>query len=170
MRRKVCQAFISNFIYVYQRDIRYILHMAIKKDRIEITDDIRAQLKNIREQTGRGPNALFQWLGDAPDGLNAAQVHSWMNGKTATVHKPYLDFVLQHWPQIPRKIPLTDEMRDHLRAEFERTGLGAERIMALMPETPDSLNPAIIRTWLYQDYPMVEESHWDAVMGAYQKI
>ena len=65
--------------------------------RIPITEEMRAQLWELRDQSGLGAKKLFERIKHRPDGLTPEMVCSWQSGQTRTAWKTHWDCVLKAW-------------------------------------------------------------------------
>tara|TARA_R110002110_G_scaffold67928_8_gene184408 strand:- start:2122 stop:2589 length:468 start_codon:yes stop_codon:yes gene_type:complete len=149
------------------------------KDRIEITEEIRAHLKAEQERTGAGIQRLFRGTNDVrPEGLKSSSiVHNWLNGTHKSARKDHVDWVVAAYRNFgtPKaqssRITITDELRDQLVAEFERTGLGAVKLMRHARDSaPSSLNPIKIQCWMDGRTKTANFKEWNFVMAFYAKF
>ncbi|PHR21617.1 MAG: hypothetical protein COA41_00455 [Sphingopyxis sp.] len=149
------------------------------QDRIEITDEIRAHLKAEHERTGAGIQRLFRGTNDLrPDGLTSSSiVHNWLSGSNKTARQDHLDWVIDAYKNFgtPKaqssRLIITDELREQLVAESQRTGLGAVSLMRhARISAPASLNPTKIHTWLAGTTKTANREEWDFVMRLYASI
>jgi len=64
-----------------------------------------------------------------------------------------------------RRIPITDEMRERLRAEVERTGTGAMRLLRGAKDKPPGLSASVVGTWLSGVAKQAVPAHFDYVLS-----
>lgn len=152
------------------------------RDRIEITDAMRATLKAEKERTGVAANKLLRGMrGVMPSGLTSSMITAWMLGRIRTAKSDHLEWVLDAYanyqpPQkpadkTPEKIRLTTERVAQLRMEVERTGLGAIDILRHAPKPlPKGLNHQKVQRWISGDTKTAIKAHWDLVMRLYARI
>ena len=93
-----------------------------------------------------------------------------MNGGAREANKEQLEFTLEHWPKMPRRIAITAELIAKLDAEQERTGLGATRLLRTMKAMPKGLNAVAVSNWKSGRADMAREDHIEAVLNAYTEI
>lgn len=137
---------------------------------IEISEDHRDQLKQAREQTGCGASAFLKWAKDVPSGLTGMTIEHWMQGRTKTADNALLMFVLTNWPEMPKKVPITDELVRMLRSEEARTGLVPKRLIATMDEVPDGLTALSVSMWMNKRVKQAWQEQVDAILKAYANI
>ncbi|NVD26788.1 hypothetical protein HUO14_02570 [Parasphingorhabdus flavimaris] len=149
------------------------------KDRIEITEEIRAHLKAEQERTGAGIQRLFRGTNDVrPEGLKSSSiVHNWLNGTHKSARKEHVDWVVAAYRNFgtPKaqssRITITDELREQLVAESQRTGLGAVSLMRhARLSAPASLNPTKIHTWLAGTTKTANREEWEFVLTLYTRL
>lgn len=140
------------------------------KNSIEITNDHRAELKLAREQTGCGASAFLRWAETVPNGLTGMTIEHWMQGRIKTANAELLEFALENWPKMPKKVPITDELVRILRSEEARTGLVPKRLLATMDEVPDGLTALNVSMWMNKRVKQAWHEQVDAVLKAYARI
>ncbi len=140
------------------------------KNSIEITNDHRAQLKSARDETGCGASAFLRWAEGVPDGLSGMTIEHWMQGRIKTANADLLAFVLDNWPNMPKKVPVTDELVEALKAEQSRTGLMPKRLLATMEIVPEGLSANGVSMWMGKRVKQAKQEHVDAVLKAYARI
>lgn len=143
---------------------------SLKSERISITPEIIERLDEIERETGYGPSAFMGWVEDAPVGLLAATITTWQQGRATTARVDHLTFVLERWPKMPPRVPVTQEWIDQIRAEQDRTGLNSHRILAVMGDNAAGLKASKISTWLSGRVKHAPKSHLDALLAAYHRI
>ena len=140
------------------------------KNSIEITNDHRAELKRARDETGCGASAFLRWAEGAPDSLSGMTIEHWMQGRIKTANAELLAFVLENWPKMPKKVPVTDKLVGALKAEQSRTGLMPKRLLATMDAVPEGLSANSVSMWMGKRVKQAKQEHVDAVLNAYARI
>ncbi len=116
-----------------------------KEDRIEITDEMRAHLRNEMERTGIGGVNLLKNT-EVPEGLNPPLIISW-GIAVQTAQKNLWSWVIEKYSQLPTvtaRIEFSEENCKLLNAEFDRTGITSVDLLKL-PNKPDTLTTAILQ-------------------------
>ena len=113
---------------------------------------------------------FLRWADEVPEGLTSMTINHWLAERVDQVNREYLAFVLEHWPQMPRRIAVTDELIERLKAEEKRTGLGPKRLLATMEQMPDGLTPGQISMWMTGRTKRAPENQINAVLTAYRAI
>lgn len=144
--------------------------MKIVQNGIEVTQHHIDQMMQARESTGYGASAFLRWAEDVPDGLSGMTIEHWMQGRIKTANAELLAFVLDHWPKMPKKVPVTDKLVKALRAEQSRTGLMPKRLLATMEIVPEGLSAHNVSMWLGKRVKQAKQEHVDAVLDAYARI
>ena len=104
-------------------------------------------LRNERERTSTGPQALLKGRDDIPEGLNAAMVTHWLGGRVKNVDKDHFAYVLKLWfaeltnPTVQIDAALLEKMRDGMQA----SGLTPEIIIRMSRELPSGLTAGKIK-------------------------
>ena len=126
------------------------------------------QLRHHAERTGVGAMKLLRGAKNKPAGLKSDMVIRWMTGKLREAAPDHVAYILARWAALPtnNRIPLTQDMREQLRAEFLRTGGGPVLLLKRATNTPHGLTSQIIQDWM-SDRPKpntASETHWRYVM------
>jgi len=142
--------------------------------RIDITPQIRAQLRCEHERAGVGPYTLLRRSVGVPEGLKGHAIAGWLSGQTATANSEYLDFVLDLWraqPSLPAKaeprVPIDAAVRGSLHAERNRTGVGTTLMFDGTKYRPDGLNAYMIRSWISGQTKTARRDHLEFVLKAW---
>ncbi len=144
--------------------------MRRSKNSIKITAAHIDALNAAKEETGCGAAMFLRWVDDAPKGLNSTTIYNWMIGKADTANKELLDFVLENWPKMPKRVEVTESLVAKLNAEQERTGIGATRLLKTMDAVPSGLKAITVSTWKSMRADKAREDHIEAVLKAYASI
>ncbi len=137
---------------------------------IKITQAHIDALRDAKTKTGCGAAMFLRWVQDAPRGLNSTTIYMWMEGRANEANKEQLEFTLEHWPKMPRRIAITTELVEKLNSEHDRTGLGPTRLLKTMRKVPSGLKAITISNWKSGRADMAREDHIDAVLSAYAEI
>ncbi|MEO1207190.1 MAG: hypothetical protein AAFV45_12755 [Pseudomonadota bacterium] len=140
-----------------------------KPQAVRITERYKSQLRREMERTGVGVHAMLKGTRNKmPEGLNAGIVRKWFNGGNATARQDHLTYVLDQWkalPDKPQEIPVTEAMREALRAEIERTGLSPKMMLSRTELSVPGvsaiyasslLNGTLLKTYRTQFQAMIE--------------
>lgn len=138
--------------------------------RRELTDKMIARLLALRGETGVGPLRLLKGRSDVPPGLDSAIIQSWLYGKTRSARAGHYEYVLSLWENQTPRLTLTDSDRDQLRAEQERTGVGAKGILAQMAPEIAKIKPVMISRWLSGELQSADATQWKALLAAYRAM
>lgn len=65
-----------------------------ERKRVSLTPEILSELRQHIERTGKGPVAVLRGAKDKPDGLKAAVVRTWFDGR-ATARQDHVDYMLK---------------------------------------------------------------------------
>lgn len=151
-----------------------------KRERVEITPDIRAKLNEEHIRTGQGGSALMHGKrGEYPQGLKSQMIDRWRAGTLATAKPEHLEWVLssyREWtPQPPKpeskKLTITPDLHKQLLAEVGRTGLGAIAILKHAPKPmPNGLNHQKVQRWITSRTQSANEEHFNFVLAVYRSF
>lgn len=109
-----------------------------------------AQLKEQRERTSLGPQALLKGRDDIPEGLNHAAVTHWLGGRVKSVEKAHLAYVLKLWFAAPTNssISIDDSLYEALSEGFRQSGLTPDMIIRWHKDRPPDLTLSKIKSIL----------------------
>ena len=138
--------------------------------RVPVTNDIRRKLQEQRERTGLGPSAFITAAGDRPKGLGHGSIAGWLSGTAKTARADHLEFVLRKWPTLPARIAITEDMRQALKAERDRTGVTPFNLLKDDAEAPDHLSYAAIPNWLSGATATALEHHLDYALSKWRSL
>ena len=141
-----------------------------KPQRVPVTDDVRHRLQEQRERTGLGPSAFLTVAGDRPNGLGEAAIAGWLSGAAKTARADHLAFVLRIWPTLPARVVITEDMREALKAERDRTGVTPPKLLKDDAEAPDQLSCAAIANWLSGSTATALEHHLDYAISKWRSL
>ncbi|WP_370173005.1 MULTISPECIES: hypothetical protein [Hyphomonas] len=120
-------------------------------------------LRNERERTSIGPQALLKGRDDMPEGLNAAMVTHWLGGRVKSVEKDHFAYVLKLWfaeptnPTVQIDAALLDELRDSMKA----SGLTPEIIIRMSRDLPSGLTAGKMKSILSGTTRSARSDHID---------
>lgn len=150
---------------------------------VPVTRDIVTALRKHHRRTGIAPLALLKKQNDVPKGLSASEVTSWINSKGAdrTARKSHLDYVLKCWSSAAdkkirrrkkeKRIVLTDDIIDELRAEILRTGIGgAQLLRGRRTELPLGLNRQTISNWTLGKVGTIRVDYLDYALKLWKSL
>jgi hypothetical protein len=107
---------------------------------------------------------------NVPDGLSGPTVHGWLSGDIKTARRDYLDFVLETWRSVSRKVPITGDIRHTLLAEKSRTGCGADQLFNAMKNKPKGLSAGAVGNWFTGATKNARADHLRCVINAYAQL
>lgn len=163
-------------------------------ERLEpITDALRAKLRAERDRTGITAIKLLKASRDRPEGLDARSVNRWIGGLIRSAPESHIAYVLARWAELPDHpvrsahdggrrgrlgrrhaktgemwIEVTDEMRNRLRRELERTGSIVSRLLDGQDNLPHGLNRRVVNGWLYGEIGKADAARWRFVIALLQ--
>ena len=139
----------------------------VPSNRIPISDDYTRLFGRYKDK-GILPGQIFEDATDVPEGLSASMVSSWLFGGIKTAEKEYLDYVLcrcKALEQLPRRrINITEKMRQDLKDQSERTGIGPSILLDQASECPEGLSATMISGWVHSYTQTVNKEHFDFVL------
>ena len=152
-----------------------------KSKRVTVTQKQQHQLLAEKKRTGVGVLKLLRGTRkERPEGITVSMIEGWMSGEVSTAFPEHLNWVFKRYqnyqpkPKIKQKsdrIPISEDMRQHLISEKTRTGLGVVNIMRHLPSPlPEGLTKNIIQSWELGAAKSAKEKHWDAVVNTYAKL
>lgn len=148
-----------------------------QKERIPLTDYLRAQLKAEMVRTNVGFTHIIKSMGDtAPEGLTVDVIRKWDKADVLTVDSNHWEKVIAAYKILPsveivEKAKFTDAHHILLTTEMTRTGKGAKAILALMGDTvPEGLTKRIIENWRNGDTATFKPEYWNAIIAAYKSL
>lgn len=146
---------------------------AIFEGYVELTDDIRSQLKAEAKRTGLGTVLLLRQAENVPEGLTYLVAQSWITGDVMSAREYYLNFVIRAWAEQPDSewIEITDEMREHMRSEAQRTGKAPSALFrGLRPSEIDGLNASIVKNWMSGGTTRAQKPKLDFVLERWRSL
>ena len=98
-----------------------------------------------------------------------------LSGRVKTLRNDQLEFVQKRWAELPNwedvYEPLTKPMRQNLRAEKTRTGIGEYKLLKGRNDAPDDLKYSDITKWLYsRDVKNVIKNHYGWSLEAWKQL
>jgi hypothetical protein len=154
---------------------------------VPITESTRQRLLAEKKRTGLGSLALLRRDPDAPDGLTPAMLDTWLRGSVDRARRSHLEYILRRWKELPDgasvakssahnirskcpRIVITEEMRQTLIRERERTGATIRFRVRRDPNLPSGLTPALISNWLNGRIRSARPDHWEFVMSWWRSL
>ncbi|MGR9088245.1 MAG: hypothetical protein ACU841_14400, partial [Gammaproteobacteria bacterium] len=143
------------------------------KPRIKITHEMLELLRAETDRTGVGGSVLLNNAKDKPEGLTPSVIAAWKSeGKTRAAILEQWDWVIEAYSNLPDakpKIKVTDDMRNNLIREIERTQVKGTLILK---ETgaPDDLKNGTIAKWYKGTAKKAYLDHWNWVIDTYKKL
>lgn len=141
-----------------------------RPQRVPVTESIRRRLQEQKERTCLGPSAFITAAGDRPRGLGHGSIAGWLSGTAKTARADHLAFVLRTWPTLPARVAITEDMRQALKAERDRTGVTPFNLLKDDAEAPDQLSYAAIPNWLSGSTATALEHHLDYVLSKWRSL
>lgn len=121
------------------------------------------KLKQLRNDTGVGPNRLLAGRKDIPAGLRSDIIRTWLNGAAKSARADHLEYVLALWEGADPCIPLSEDMRADLKREMERTGYKGKSLLNALAPVPEGLRPLDLNLWITGRVDKVRRSHLDFI-------
>lgn len=140
--------------------------------RVSLTDEIIEGLWAQRRRSDVGADPLLAGRDNVPDGLRADHVTKWMTGRVKTAPRAHLHFVQQAWESLPDdpRVDITEAMRDALKVEIQRSGVGTVKLFREFGPLPDELSPHSVHAWTNGATKSVKARHFDCVLERYRTI
>ncbi|GAB5469823.1 MAG: hypothetical protein Kilf2KO_28530 [Rhodospirillales bacterium] len=140
--------------------------------RVSLSDEIIEGLTAQRRRTDVGAGPLLAGRDDVPDGLRADHVTKWMTRIVGTAPRAHLLFVQKAWESLPDdpRVDITEAMRDTLKAETQRSGVGTVRLVKEFGPLPDGLSAHSVHGWINGAIKSVKQRHFEHVLGLYKTI
>lgn len=146
---------------------------------LEVTDDMRSQIRQEMQRTGIGSTLIFQYANNPPENFSTHDLETLLNGGIKRVEEGHWNWLIVEWkkhPNVSKKLKLSDKqqfgeetrtLRGHLVFEVKRTGLGAKSILDIIDTPPEGLTIGIINHWLKKKAwsKTVRKDHYDAVLN-----
>ena len=153
----------------------------VKTNRVPITGNIIDRIQSEKARTGVGIQKLFRGTNATrPKGLTSSSiVHNWLNGTSKTaedahiewVFKAYRDFGTSQQQGKSAKVKIDDELHQELMSEYEKTQIGAVRILRhALGNLPEGLNHQKVQSWIDRSSKSAKIEHWKFVMRLYAAI
>ena len=79
--------------------------MKIRRTEINLEPHMIETLRDERERTSLGPQALLKGRDDIPEGLNPAMITHWLGGRIKSVEKEHFAYALKLWFAEPGRTP-----------------------------------------------------------------
>lgn len=97
---------------------------------VRLTPKHRKELKQKLKDTGASPRKLFSERDDMPEGFNWKHVHNMLSSSNKKLTKDNYAYLIKVFDEHQGKgyIELTDEIREKIKDEIERTGLSILRL------------------------------------------
>ena len=137
---------------------------------VDIAPSIRKELIALQKSTGIGPHALLSRCNNIPSGLYGAMIKSWQDGKTKSARRKQLDFVLERWRKMTKRVPITNEIRTQFNTDRRRTGIGAVNLFRLLKNPPEGLSAAMIGSWFNGTVREAREDYLNFVLVAWAAL
>lgn len=111
---------------------------------------------------------------DRPDGLSAAVISGWLSGRTSRAREDHLNWVLTRCATMAvstgRRVPVTEEHRNALKAEAARTGLGQTDLLRIAGNVPDGLTAGMISQWVSGNVATARKDHLEWVLTRWRAL
>lgn len=152
-----------------------------KSGRVIITQEQRFHLLAEKQRTKVGVIKLLRGTRQQrPQGISVTMIEGWMSGEISTANPTQLSWVIERYRDYQPKtkikpksdrIPITEEMHQHLMSERARTGLGTVNIMRhLLSPLPKGLTKNVIQSWYLGTAKSAKATHWDCVISTYKAL
>lgn len=139
-------------------------------NKVPITTQIRARLRQLKQKSGLGPTAFLAQADDPPPGLGVNAIYGWLNGHRKHADRTHLDYVLDRWSKVPKRVPLSVKAVALLISERERTGVGAQSLLRHAQDAPDDLKGGMVDRWFTGTTKSAMEHHLEFVLAAYAAL
>ena len=144
-----------------------------KSPLVPLTKEIIALLNENINRTGIGPYKILKGSRlERPDGLNAAIVCTWLEGKRKHVRQDHLDYVLKKYKQASTEPPIeiTQDTRSILKTYRKKTGITPHKLLQLSKPVPKKLDASLIRSWITGKVTVAKKEHLEFVLQQWEKL
>lgn len=153
-------------------------------DRVPLTEEMRAKLVSLAEDTGMAGSALFKYAGeDKPKSVTRSLIASWMRGPekgkpaVSSVKSNEWEYVIKLYEKVlkdfrargldPRKVEITPEMKAQFSQYNDIVGSPA---LARHPDTPEDLKKSTIYCWITGDATTARKYHLDFALKVWPQM
>lgn len=134
---------------------------------LHITDDMRAALCDLRDETGIGAQKLLSGNKEKPRGLTPGMINNWLTGGVVTASQEHYEFVLNEWKNLKEGnlfAPLiSDEVWQKL-SYYKEHGLLPGYIFRDTSDTPEGLSVSMVSAWASRSIARARKEHIDYVL------
>ncbi|GAB5512220.1 MAG: hypothetical protein Rhims3KO_36210 [Hyphomicrobiales bacterium] len=128
-----------------------------------LTETLKQQLLAEKERTGVGVRSLLARQPSRPSGLTEKVINRWLSGKRTAkrARRDHIGFVLSAWKDLPddRTVTVTPAIRRELKAQRDRSGLGARALLYGRTDKPEGLTVNKVQSWLDGRVKQVRQRH-----------
>lgn len=142
--------------------------MKLRNGYIPFTEDMIKELKEQSKRTGVGAYKVLKGVKVADRmGISPHRIAGWINNPPASVGKRHYNFILERWKSLPDHgmLEITDDMREKLAAELERTQVSVKTMLMGAGSKADGLTPITVTKIKTGRLMYVKKSHWDFLMS-----
>lgn len=142
---------------------------------IAITPELRAQMRNEADRTGKGPSAMLRGLRPSQmNGLTYNTVAAWMCGKIRSADAHQVELVLNRWRSLPdqsdTRMSVLGYHIAHLDAELKRTGITHRALLCGRDDLPDGLTISVFRAVLRGTTKSIKTQHYDYLVSTLRSL
>lgn len=139
----------------------------------EISEEMRDLLISEVKRTNIGSMRMSKFVG-FPEDLSYTMIENWKKKEiTQRVNMDHWNWVIGTLKSIPDagyKIDLTNEMRNFLKSEMERTSIGTKKLVSF-DDCPENITASIINGWLKgSSITKINRESWNWVINTLKSI
>lgn len=138
-------------------------------ERVEITESFRDKIRAEITRTGLGPQAILRGRKDKPVKLNASMISNILSGAVNTATREIYDYLSTLWDVNPAWVAIDNALRDRMKAEWERTGVGPTDLVRHFPQDKHYLKAKVHR-WVNGDTKQARQDELDLAMDIWEKL
>lgn len=151
--------------------------------RIVLDDALIARLRDLRERTGCSATALLaaaKQMGRAiPPGLKVPEIARWLSGQAKSADPACLLLVVETYGAMLRdesalpgtqRVPITEDIREGLKRERERTGIMQADLLRGATDAPDGLSAPMISNWINGTTNTARRDHVEYVVRRWEGL
>ena len=137
---------------------------------VDITDEMHSSLLGHIARTRIGPKRLLNKFPEL-EPLRANDISNWKTRQALRANPEFFSKAIECYESLPnarKRIPITDQMRQTLNDEIDRTGVGCTAL-SYLPEAPEELDISTMEWWR-RTAKEADEEYWHTVIKLYRQL
>ena len=155
-----------------RRSIKNRSHL-IPINRMPLSEELILVLEPYRD-AGLLPSQIFENAKKVPEGLSTILVSKWLSRGAKTIEKKQFDYVLRRCKALEkapyRRINITEKMRQDLKDQSERTGIGATALLGQIKGCPEEVSANMISAWAHGHTKTARKDHYEYVLREWKRL